>query len=447
MLHDELGTYKYSFALAGVFFIIAVILVVIVRIMNITMSSKRSSTTTTPAKPLLSAKTITSIIATSVNNLTRVASSANRLSSQQQLQQQDDEVAVVVRTLTQAKDVSSSSSTDFAGLQPVWIAGGDDEGIQLPRLELIQVHAENDANSLHQMELTETTSITDGASVTLKPNPSDAAHHLPNSQGPSRLSFVESNHEEPLTAQEVYAEIAAEGVPILEPEKAPIPLEEEEEDEEELALGPDEIEQLLEPEEFPGSCTITPMPASPMPMSSYPGSHRDSWVPGDETSRTPVPEVVICDPWTATPPVLSLSPPSNSLGMDLSPAWTLRHDDLNTALQGHHQREEEAWEPEQAPLLAEAKIKDSSSSELADLEIADSNSQWPSSASDDCTLSYIPLQSIDDPISESSDDSNFLESNQSTIQSCISEADMDLRSLRRLGIDVKQHTNNSSNNN
>jgi hypothetical protein len=69
-----------------------------------------------------------------------------------------------------------------------------------------------------------------------------------------------------------------------------------------------------------------------------------------------------------------------------------------------------------------------------DEEIAEANDK---AAKD---IKYMPLNAgSGDELSESSDD-YWTESNQTTIQSCISEADTDLRSLRRLGIDVKQNS-------
>lgn len=193
-----------------------------------------------------------------------------------------------------------------------------------------------------------------------------------------RVSMMSNSEEpipeEPLTAQEVYA---AEETTMLRPEKAPVPAEDrEDEAEEELnSLAPEEIEQLLEPDDFvPGSSCMTPLP----PLSPHPASYAcspplgtgfppvNSWAgsragldvaSGDHSaSRTPIPEMVIVNNWSRQSKdasgraSLSTSVPIAADGAFGASAWVLKQEELSEALRRQQERGAAAWDVDEDTL-------------------------------------------------------------------------------------------------
>ena len=130
ILHDATHTYKYSFGLAGCFYIIGVLLLVAVRVKNDFVQRKNRKRAAL-LKPN-TAKTITSILAMARQNASNI--SLDKYGPSEIIRVPSSNILANNR-----KDISHSNSGELAPLQPIWIAGGEGEEIEVPRLGLIQV--------------------------------------------------------------------------------------------------------------------------------------------------------------------------------------------------------------------------------------------------------------------------------------------------------------------
>ncbi len=130
VLHDATHTYKYSFGLAGIFYVIGVVLLVAVRIKNDFVQRKNRKRAAL-LKPN-TAKTITSILSMARQNASNI--SLDKYGPSEIIRVPSTNILANNR-----KDLSHSNSGELAPLHPVWIAGGDDGStVEVPRLELIQ---------------------------------------------------------------------------------------------------------------------------------------------------------------------------------------------------------------------------------------------------------------------------------------------------------------------